>query len=57
MAPVIVGLVIGVLAIIILIKTAKVVPHRIVFIVERLGKYSRTLESGFHILLNRGDSN
>lgn len=43
-----------VLAIFILIafmSTFKVVPQRSVFIVERLGKYNRTLEAGFHILI------
>jgi len=39
------------LAFVILLKTARVVPQKTVFIVERLGKYSRTLEAGFHILL------
>ncbi|TKC03013.1 SPFH domain-containing protein [Pedobacter cryotolerans] len=33
------------------LSTFKVVPQRSVFIVERLGKYSRTLEAGFHILI------
>lgn len=39
------------LAFITLLKTARVVPQKTVFIVERLGKYSRTLEAGFHILV------
>ncbi len=39
------------LIIIILLKTARVVPQRKAFVVERLGKYSRTLEAGFHILI------
>ncbi|MDF1823485.1 MAG: paraslipin [Verrucomicrobiales bacterium] len=39
------------LIIIILLKTARVVPQRKAFVVERLGKYSRTLEAGFHILV------
>lgn len=32
-------------------STFKVVPQRSVYIVERLGKYSRSLEAGFHILI------
>ncbi len=40
-----------ILVIIALIKTAQVVPQRKAFVVERLGKYSRTLEAGFHILI------
>lgn len=37
-------------AIVILLKTAVIVPQQNGFIVERLGKFSRTLEAGFHIL-------
>lgn len=33
------------------IKSAVVVPQRSNYIIERLGKYSRTLDSGFHILI------
>lgn len=32
-------------------KTARIVPQRSNYVVERLGKYSRTLDSGFHILI------
>ncbi|MBP9212059.1 MAG: paraslipin [Bacteroidetes bacterium] len=32
-------------------KTARVVPQKTVFIIERLGKYSQTLDAGFHILI------
>jgi regulator of protease activity HflC (stomatin/prohibitin superfamily) len=46
---VIVGLI--VLVLIILFKTARVVPQRQAFIVERLGKFSKTLEAGFHLLV------
>jgi regulator of protease activity HflC (stomatin/prohibitin superfamily) len=38
-------------AIVILLKTARVVPQKTVFIIERLGKYHATLEAGFHILI------
>lgn len=38
-------------AVIAIAKTARVVPQRSNFIVERLGKYSRTLDSGLHILI------
>lgn len=37
-------------AIVILLKTAVVVPQQQGFVIERLGKYSRTLNAGFHIL-------
>ena len=39
------------LAIIVVVKTAKVVPQQNAYIVENLGKYSRTLTAGFHILV------
>ncbi|MBL7214433.1 MAG: paraslipin [Phycisphaerae bacterium] len=32
-------------------KTIRIVPQKSAFIVERLGKYSRTLEAGFHVLV------
>jgi regulator of protease activity HflC (stomatin/prohibitin superfamily) len=38
------------LVIITLINTARIVPQKTASIVERLGKYSRTLNAGFHIL-------
>ena len=40
-----------VLLVIILFKTARVVPQRQEYIVERLGKFSRTLSAGLHILI------
>jgi len=36
--------------IIVLVKTAIVVPQQSGFVIERLGKYSKTLSAGFHIL-------
>ncbi len=47
----IVLVIITVFAGVILYKTAIVVPQRSEKIVERLGKYSRTLKAGFHILI------
>ncbi|SDS88193.1 Regulator of protease activity HflC, stomatin/prohibitin superfamily [Halopseudomonas litoralis] len=32
-------------------KTAQIVPQRSAFVVERLGKYAKTLEAGFHLLI------
>lgn len=34
-----------------LLSTFKVVPQRSVYIIERLGKFSRALDAGFHILI------
>jgi regulator of protease activity HflC (stomatin/prohibitin superfamily) len=45
------ALVLTVLVIVILLKTAIIVPQKSEFIVERLGKYSTTLGAGFHILI------
>ena len=42
---------IAVLVIITLLNTARIVPQKSAYIVERLGKYSRTLNAGFHILM------
>ena len=36
---------------IVLSNVVRIVPQRSAYIVERLGKYSRTLEAGFHILV------
>ncbi|CAB0149955.1 hypothetical protein PSI9734_00527 [Pseudidiomarina piscicola] len=37
--------------IIVILKTARIVPQRTNFVIERLGRYNRTLESGFHLLI------
>ena len=42
---------VAMLVVIVIYKTATVVPQQNAFIVERLGKYHKTLEAGFHILL------
>ena len=39
------------LAIITLARTAIVVPQQSAFVIENLGKYSRTIQAGFHILI------
>ena len=44
-------LVVVFLIIIVLAKTAVIVPQQNAFVVERLGKYSKTLNAGFHILI------
>ncbi len=47
----VVMLVFALLAFIILSKTAVVVPQQSAYVVERLGKYSSTLNAGLHILI------
>lgn len=39
-----------------ILKGARVVPQRSAFVIERLGKYSRTLDAGFHVLIPFLDS-
>ena len=43
--------VIAALVVIVVAKTARVVPQQSAFVVERLGKYHMTLAAGFHLLL------
>jgi len=50
------GLLFGVIVLVVFIvvlvwKTAVVVPQRNEYVIERLGKYQETLEAGFHILI------
>jgi regulator of protease activity HflC (stomatin/prohibitin superfamily) len=44
---------IGVLvfAFIVFLRTVRIVPQKQAFLIERLGKYSTTLEAGFHVLM------
>ncbi len=48
---VLVAVVLAVVVIVVIAKTAVVVPQQSAYIVERLGKYSQTLDAGFHVLL------
>ena len=42
---------IATLVVLALLQTARVVPQKQAFVVERLGKYASTLDAGFHILV------
>ena len=47
-------IILGVIALFVIIaiaKTMQIVPQRHAYIIERLGKYSKTLEAGMHILI------
>lgn len=46
-----VAIAVAVIVIIIIAKTAVVVPQQSAFVIESLGKYSRTLRAGFHLLV------
>ena len=47
----IVGVILALLALVVIAKTAIVVPQQSAYVVERLGRYSGTLQAGFHVLL------
>jgi len=47
----IVALVVAFLIIVVIAKTAVIVPQQNSYVIERLGKYSKTLNAGFHILV------
>ncbi len=52
MTPTLIALIaVAILVIITLVKGAVIVPQKSAFIIERLGKFDRTLEAGFHILI------
>jgi regulator of protease activity HflC (stomatin/prohibitin superfamily) len=52
MTPTLIALIaVAVLVIITLVKGAVIVPQKSAFIIERLGKFDRTLDAGFHILI------
>ena len=42
---------VALLVVVTIIRTARIVPQKMAFIVERLGKYAKTLDAGFHILV------
>jgi regulator of protease activity HflC (stomatin/prohibitin superfamily) len=50
-APAIVALILAFVAIIVVAKTAVVVPQQSAYVVERLGRFSGVLQAGFHILI------
>lgn len=44
-------IVLSFLVLLVIAKTARIVPQQSAYVVERLGRYSRTLGAGFHILV------
>ncbi len=46
-----VAMAIAIVVVIVLARTAVIVPQQSAYVVENLGKYSRTLRAGFHILI------
>src|SRR5499427_9866434 len=44
-------IVVAILVIIVVAKTTIVVPQQSAYVVESLGRYSRTIQAGFHILV------
>ena len=51
MMSLIVAGILAIVAIIIIVKTAVIVPQQSAYVVQNFGKYSRTLHAGFHILI------
>jgi len=50
-AVLLVLLLLVVFAVIVIVRTVKIVPQQVSLIIERLGKFSRTLEGGLHFLV------
>lgn len=50
-SSIIISVGLALLVLILIMSTAKIVPQRSSYIVERLGKYNNTLNAGFHILI------
>jgi regulator of protease activity HflC (stomatin/prohibitin superfamily) len=50
-AALVVALVLAAFAIVVVVKTAVVVPQQNAFVVERLGRFHAVLDAGFHVLL------
>ena len=50
-AATVVAIGVAILVLITLFNTARIVPQKQAYVVERLGKYARTLRAGFHILV------
>ncbi|MFN2354108.1 MAG: SPFH domain-containing protein [Desulfopila sp.] len=48
---IIAAVLVAVLVIVIVLKTAVIVPQKSEFIIERLGKYNKTMGAGFHLLV------
>jgi len=49
--PVLLGIAFVVFAVVTLFKTVRIVPQQNAYVVERLGKYHRTLDAGLHIVV------
>jgi regulator of protease activity HflC (stomatin/prohibitin superfamily) len=47
----VVVIILSFLVLLVIAKTARIVPQQSAYVVERLGRYSRTLGAGFHILV------
>jgi regulator of protease activity HflC (stomatin/prohibitin superfamily) len=51
MDPALLLLILAAIVAVVLFKTVRIVPQASVFVIERLGRYSRTLEPGIHLLV------
>jgi regulator of protease activity HflC (stomatin/prohibitin superfamily) len=55
-AALVITFLLAILAVVVVVKTATVVPQQSAFVVERLGRFHSVLEAGFHVLLPFVDS-
>ncbi len=55
-AALLITILLAVLALVVVVKTATVVPQQSAFVVERLGRFNSVLEAGFHVLVPFIDS-
>jgi len=44
-------IIVGIFAVVILVKGVRIVPQAMVIVIERLGKYHKTLQSGFNLII------
>ena len=44
-------IIVGIFAVTILVKGVRIVPQAMVIVIERLGKYHKTLQSGFNLII------
>src|SRR5512135_1815186 len=50
-AALVIAIVLAIFAVIVVVKTAVVVPQQNAFVVERLGRFHAVLDAGFHVLM------
>ena len=49
--PTLLSLLVLLIVVVALVKTAQIVPQRSAYVVERLGRFQSVLDAGFHLLI------